>query len=162
VDIAQRHGEDQPPGPGRQPSDDASPSFGRPSANDVIAVVDRLQQRLEVRLCPRFLGGRDQDKGEMRAFQAVLEGALDAGRPDRDDAALDGPTRREKRLGKRRDDRRRAVVWQVREQDDADAGVGQRVALKVVEEGVVDFLARGHSCSRIRSPGSSSDRGMTG
>ena len=32
------------------------------------------------------------------------------------------------------------------EQDDADAGVGQRIALEVAEEGVVELLARRHSC----------------
>jgi hypothetical protein len=69
---------------------------------------------------------------------------------DREDAGFHGPIHRGETIGQRRNDRLGAVGRQLGEQDDADAGVGQRIALKVTEEGVVEFLAGGHSCSRSR------------
>jgi hypothetical protein len=112
----------------------------------VIAFVDGLQQRRQMGLGPRLLGGRDQDQREMGAGQAALDGAADAVPLDRHDTDLHRPTHRHQVVGQRRDDRPGAVGGQVGEQDDADAGVGQRFALV----GVVEFLAGGHSCSRSR------------
>jgi hypothetical protein len=150
VDVLQRDGEHQAPGHRRQPSREPLPAPGRPTADDVIAVVDGLQERLEMILGPRLLGRRDQDEREMGAFQAEGQRAVETVLPGADDAGLHHPAHRGQVIGQGRDDRRGAVGRQVGREDDADAGVGQRIAPEVAEEGVVEFLARCHSCSRRR------------
>ncbi len=150
MDVPQRHGEDQPPAHGRQPRPNSFPGPGRPPADDVIAVVDGLQQRLQVALGPRLLGRRDQDEGKLGTVQTEAQRKVEslARRPD--DAGFDHPAHRAQMLGKGGDDGLGTVGRQVGQEDDADAGVGQRFALEVAEEGVVEFLARGHSGSRRR------------
>ena len=55
------------------------PAAGRPAADDVVAVVDGLQERFEVGLGPRLLGGRDQHERQAGP------------RPDRGSASGRGP-----------------------------------------------------------------------
>jgi hypothetical protein len=116
----------------------------------VIAVVDGLQQRLQMLRGPRLLGRRDQDEREVGAAQADDERLVEPTTRGPDDASLHRPAHRGDMCDQGRDDGLGAVGRQVAEQDDADAGVGQRVALEVAEEGIVEFLARGHSGSRRR------------
>ncbi len=94
----------------------------------------------------------------MGVGQAEGQRAAETQLPGADDAGLDRPTHCGQVIGDRRDHRLGAVDRQVGQVDDADAGVGQRVALEVAEEGVVGFLARRHSCSMRRGPGSSIGR----
>jgi hypothetical protein len=121
-------------------------------------MIDGLQERLQVGLGPRLVGGRDQDQGEMGAVQADGQGVVETLILGSAYTCLHRPVHRDQMIDEGRDDRRGAVERQVGEQDDADAGVGQRVALEVAEEGVVEFLARRHSCSRRRGPGPSIGR----
>jgi hypothetical protein len=71
VDVAQRDGEHQAPRPRRQPSPAALPAPGRPSADDVIAVVNRLQERIQMGLGQGLRGRRDQHQRPLRAGQAA-------------------------------------------------------------------------------------------
>jgi hypothetical protein len=112
----------------------------------MVAVVDGRQQRLQMGLGPRFLSRRDQDEGEMGAGQALGQRGVEPPAIDRDDPGLHRAVHRVQVINQRGDDGLGAVGRQVGEQDDADAGVGQRVALEVAGEGVVEFLF--HSSSR--------------
>jgi hypothetical protein len=158
VDVSQRDGEDQSPGQRRQPSPELRPAPGRPPAVDMIAGVDGLQEWRQVARGPRLLGRRDQHEGEMGVDQAEGQRASESQLPGADDAGLHHPADRGQVIDDRRDHRLGAVDRQVGQVDDADAGVGQRVALEVAEEGVVGFLARRHSCSMRRGPGPSIGR----
>ncbi len=99
---------------------------------------------------PRLLGRRHEDEREMGIAQAEGQRPAEPAARGPDDAGLDRPAHRGHIRGQGRDDGLGAVERQVGEQDDSDAGVGQRVALEVAEEGIVVFLARGHSGSRRR------------
>ena len=48
VDVTNGNREDQPPGQDCRPTPDPAPGPGRPPADDMIAVVDRFQERLEM------------------------------------------------------------------------------------------------------------------
>jgi hypothetical protein len=82
----------------------------------------------------------------VRAGQAPCQRAAQSAPPDRHDARFHGPAQLGQVIGQRCDGRLGEVVRQLGQQDDADAGVGQRIALEVAEERVVEFL--GHSSSR--------------
>jgi hypothetical protein len=116
----------------------------------VITLVDGLEERLQVSLGPRLLGRRDEHEGKMSTGQAQGERAVEPLVFDRDDPGLHRAFQRGQMIDQGRDDRLGTVDRQVGEQEDADACIGQRIALKVAVEGVVDFLAGGHSCSRRR------------
>jgi hypothetical protein len=92
VGVAQRDGEDQSPGQRRQPSQQAPLALGRPSTDGVIAMIDGLEERLQVGLDPRLLSGRDQDQRETGAGQGALKSALETVPLDRHDTGLDRPT----------------------------------------------------------------------
>jgi hypothetical protein len=145
MDVAQRDREDQAAGPGRQPTRPTCPALRGPAADDVVAVVDRLEQGLQMGLGPRLLGRRHQDEREVGAGQADGQGGVEPSAGDRHDPGLDRAVHRAQRLDQRCDDGLGAVGGQVGEQDDADPGVGQRVAAKVATVGVVEFL--GHFSS---------------
>jgi hypothetical protein len=150
VDVAQRDGEHQPPGHRREPTPQALPALDRPAADDMIAVIDGLEERLQMLRGPRLRGRRDQDEREMGVAKADGEGVVQPLPRGPDDTGLHRPADRHQVRGQGLDDGCGAVGRQVGEQDDSDAGVGQRVALEVAEEGIVEFLARGHSGSRRR------------
>ena len=67
MDVAQRDGEDQPPGQAAPATAGAlSAPTGRPPADDVVAVVDRLPAAAPDGLGPGLLGRRDQHEGQDR------------------------------------------------------------------------------------------------
>jgi hypothetical protein len=150
VDVAQGDGEDQSPGQRSQPSFVRVPASDWPAPHDVIAMIDGLQERLQMSLGPRLLGRRDQNKRKPSASQTLAQRLGEPLVVDRDDPGFDRAIHRGQLIGHRRDDGLGVVDRQVGEEDDANTGVGQRIALKVAEEGIVEFLACGHSCSMRR------------
>ncbi len=98
----------------------------------------------------------------MRALQADPDRLGKGLALDRNDPRLDRPSLGFEGLDRRPEDRRGAVVGQVGEQKNPDAGPGHRIAPEVAEEGIVEFLAGGHERSRSRRSGSSGDGGATG
>jgi hypothetical protein len=150
MDVAQRDREHQPPGDRRHPSPATFPAPDGPTANDVIAMVDGLQERHRVIRGPRLLGRRDQDEREMGALQAAGQRDGDAFLRDGHDPGLRRPAHRAQVVDQRSDVGLGAVDGSLGQGDDANTGVGQRLAPEVLEEGIVEFLARGHSGSRRR------------
>lgn len=65
----------------------------------------------------------------------------------RQDALFDGTPARCDVIDQGRDHRLRVGARQIGEQDDPDPGVGQRIAMDVAGERVVDRLNRAHSRS---------------
>jgi hypothetical protein len=104
VDIAQRDREHQPPGQRCQPSPATIPAPGGPTADDVIAVVDGLQERLQVGRGPRLLGRRDQDERELGAGQADGERVVEPLPRGPHDSGLHRPAHRVQVRGQGRDD----------------------------------------------------------
>jgi hypothetical protein len=70
VDVAQGDGEHQLPGQRFQPSFAALPARGWPAPDHVIAVIDGLQERIQMGLGPRLLSRRDQNQRQMGAGQS--------------------------------------------------------------------------------------------
>jgi hypothetical protein len=91
VDVEDRHGEDQPPRQAGDAAEQAGDQPGAAAADDVVAMVERRQERPEVGVGPRLLGRRDQDDGGRGPVQAHLQGLLLAAARDRDDVHLGRP-----------------------------------------------------------------------
>jgi hypothetical protein len=137
VDVLDRHGEDPLPG---EPSEPAPEPTERPllaRADDVVAMIDRRQQGIEMGGSPRRARARDQDQGGVRPRHSQPQRVAPAvlGR-DRDDDALHGasPPRKELLQGPRHRFGRLPAV--LREDDDPHRGIGQGVALEVDLEGI--------------------------
>ena len=148
VDIVQRQGEDQSIEEPGHPGRDATPRRSRAPTDDVVACVDGLEQRIQMRRCPgldRSCHENQRQVGVVEAsFQSFRQTELTAG----DNSLLNGPTQLNDPFGQRGDDGFRLLLRQLSEEDDPDAGTGQGVALKMGREGVVEVLARRHSSSR--------------
>ena len=104
VDVAYRDREDEPPGDRQEPSPPSFASAGRPASDDVIAVVDRLEERLEVRLGQGLLGGRHQNQRESSTLESRGQGAAEASVHDRNDSRLHLPAHLPEPIGQGRDD----------------------------------------------------------
>jgi hypothetical protein len=92
VDVADRHREDELPGKPAKPADDPRREPLATRADYVIAMVDRLEQR--IKMSPRPGHGRrgHQDQGRSASLQGPEQG-LRATRPRAgDDGALDRST----------------------------------------------------------------------
>jgi hypothetical protein len=136
VDVDDRHGEDETP---RQARDLPSQSGERPdaaAADDVVAVVERLQEGPEVRVGPRLLRRRDQDDGGRRALEAHLQSPVLAASRDRDDVHLGRPPSPRQQVAEARGDRLGTVGLAVVEHDHPDGGIRQRVAAEMGVERV--------------------------
>jgi hypothetical protein len=112
VDVEDRDREDHPAREAADPPDNPAREPQYPPARDVVAEIDRREQRLEVRGRPWLDGRRDQHEGRQvpreRALQrlgqprlAPLEG---------DDPALDIPPRLGQRVEDGSDDGSRRLV----------------------------------------------------
>jgi hypothetical protein len=147
VDVEQGDGEDQPPRQSEKPAFPPLTASGRPTAEDMVAVVDDFEQRFQVGRGPGLLSGGHQDQGIARSRQAAGERDAEVRPLDRDDPALDRPPHRRERIDERRDDRLGTLDGQVGQQDDSNPGVRKPVAMEVAEVGVVDRGGGGHSLS---------------
>lgn len=85
MDVAEWDGEDDPPRPGRQPTEQAATRRDGAPADDVVAVVDGLEERFQMGLGPRLIGRRDEDERQVGSLQADPQGLVEAPAVDRDD-----------------------------------------------------------------------------
>ena len=74
VGVFDRHGEQQPPGPGAQPPRQARRAGCGAAAEGVVAAVDLLEERVEVGAGPRLDGRRHQHQRQADALQGPLQG----------------------------------------------------------------------------------------
>ena len=109
-----------------------------------------------------LVGCHDEDQREMRALQADPDGLVEGLALDRDQPSLNGPPLGFEGLDRGFEDCRGAVVGQVGEQENPDAGPGHRLAPEMAEKGIVEFLAGGHERSRSRRSGLSGEGGAAG
>jgi hypothetical protein len=144
VDVEQRHGEDQPARQHGQPAPACLPTAGRPAADDMVAVVDRLQERFQVRRGPRLFCRRHQHEGEPGALQAARQRDPQVHPVDRHHAMLDHASHRRQPLDQRRHDRFGLFGRPVGQHDDVNPGVGERLAMEVAQVGIVAGLAGRH------------------
>lgn len=149
MDVEQGHGEDQPARQSSEPAHQAGAGPERPTADDVVAVLDRLEQWREVLRGPRLDGGRHQHQRQPGAGQADLQSAIQSAVGGRDDPGLHDPAGLGQVSFERLDNGARLVRGRVGEQDNADARVGQRIALEVAEKRIVGILD--HWPSAVRS-----------
>jgi hypothetical protein len=144
VNIVQRHGEDQSPEEFRDPVQGATTTrFGAP-ADDMVACVDGLEQRIHVICGPRLHRGCNQHQWHVGIFETTAKSFRQTKIRDGDDSMLDWPSEFGDSLGERGDDSFGLVVRQFGEDHDSDARAGKGIAFEVGREGVVGFLGRGH------------------
>jgi hypothetical protein len=140
VDVVDRHREDHPPG---EPAEPAPEAHGRPvlpPADDVIAMIDRVQQRIEMGGGPGLARrGHEHERGD-GPLEPQGERLVQAAPGARDDHAVDLPaTLRDQLLQRTGHAPGRGPI--VRRQDDhPDGGTGQRVAPEVGFEGVEEVV----------------------
>ncbi|HEV3168178.1 MAG TPA: hypothetical protein VGZ22_29510 [Isosphaeraceae bacterium] len=80
MDVSHWHREEEPPGPGGQPAAECGKDRQRPAADDVVAVVNRAQERVKVG-CGPGLGSRCRERDRMgrdRRGQRLLESLAEA------------------------------------------------------------------------------------
>jgi hypothetical protein len=92
MDVSQRHGENHAPHERSQEAERGRMGPVRPTTQHVIALVDRRQERFEVRFRPRFLRGRHKHQGHAGAKEAALQRLPQAEIADRDDRSFDLPS----------------------------------------------------------------------
>jgi hypothetical protein len=96
VHVVHGHGEDQLPGEPAEPSAQPLQQAHPPRADDVVAVIDRLEQGIEVRRGPGRAGRRHQHERHDRPGEPAAYGRAPANRFGHDDDGLHGaPPRRE-------------------------------------------------------------------
>jgi len=147
VDVGERKCKDEATRPRGDPPDPACPSTGRPTANHMITVVDRLQERCQMVLVNGLHRSRDQDERQTCPLQAGFQGQAQVVIM-RYDPALHRPAQFPDELDQGRDDCERDLRRRVGKLNDPDSRVGKRLALKVRLERIFAGLARGHSCPR--------------
>jgi hypothetical protein len=148
VDVLDRHREDEPPGepaePARQPHGQAILA----RADDVIAMVDRLEQGIEVGRGPGLARRGHEHERRDGPLEPPGDRLMEVEMVAHDDDALDVPsTLRDQLLERPGHARVRGPV--VRGQhDDPDGGTRHRVAAEVGFERVEELInGRGHSAS---------------
>src|SRR5262245_30061942 len=139
--VVNGHREDQSSGKAASPSPDPLEACSRAFADNVVAPIDSLEQRLKMARRQRFKCQDDEDERKLSTFQGVLESeiqpglTIDGSYPDLDAAPLlfepfdDGS-----------DDRISSALIQLREENDPDTGVpGQGIPVQVDLEWVLVF-----------------------
>jgi hypothetical protein len=79
-DVVHRQGEEDPPGEGREPPGDPPALADRSTADDVVAAVDRLEERVEVGGRPGLGGRCHQDDRVRPVGEPFLQGSAPADR----------------------------------------------------------------------------------
>jgi hypothetical protein len=72
MDVANRHREDQLPGKAAQPPRQPAQEWHAPRADHVVTMVDRRQQRIEMRCGPRTTGRGYQNQRRGRSGKSAL------------------------------------------------------------------------------------------
>jgi hypothetical protein len=149
MNVDHRDGEEELPGDPPEPARHPPRPGPRTPADDVIAMIDRGQERFEVGGRPGLLGGRDEHERERGPVQPLLERVVGAVVGDPDDHALGTPAEVADQSLERPGHHGRLHRVAVAEHDDPDPGVRQGVAAEMGLEGVERLVVgRGHSASR--------------
>src|SRR5262249_6157972 len=90
MDVDDGNREDDPPGDPFGPAPGALGEWNLPPADHVVALVDRREQRVEVRGGPWFTGRGDEDERCRCALETFFECSIKAASGDWDDDAFDG------------------------------------------------------------------------
>jgi hypothetical protein len=126
--VEHRQGEEDSPGEGCQPPPGIPARGRRASADDVVAVVDRLQERVEVGDRPFLEGRRHQDDRLRTAGQALLERLVPADRVGPDDERFGLAVPAFEQVEQASADRVGVGMSEAGHHDDQDSAVGDRVA----------------------------------
>lgn len=92
MDINDRDREDDSPGEPAERTPQPHESTILPRTDDVIAVIDRVEQGVEMRGGPWLARAGDQDEWRDRTLKAMRERLAPAVLPGRDDDGLDLPS----------------------------------------------------------------------
>jgi hypothetical protein len=148
MDVFERNGEDNAAHQESQPARPCASACRRAPAHDMVAFVDRFQERLEMFFGPRLGRRRDQHDGQARVFKAVFQGS---GEPKvgckLHDPLLHRPALLGQIIDHRRDDRVCGRGALLGDQDDSNPGVGKGVALAMGCESIVALFG----CRHVRS-----------
>ncbi len=104
MNIVQRHGEDQSPEEFRYPGQGATATRLGAPADDMVACVDGLKQRIQVICGPRLHRGCNQHQWHAGIFESTAKRFRQAEIRDRDDSMLDRPSEFGNSFGQWRDD----------------------------------------------------------
>jgi hypothetical protein len=127
-DVENRQGEQDPPWEGREPSAPTPSGWRRASADDVVAMVDRLEERVEVGDRPFLEGRRHQDDRLGPAGQALFQRLVPSSGVGPDDEGLGLALSAFQEVEQPPADRVGVGVILGRHDDDQDVSVGDRVA----------------------------------
>jgi hypothetical protein len=148
VQVGNRHREEKSSGRTGDPARQARSVAPIAAADHVVALIDRLQERLQMSVGPGLAGGRHEHQRLGRAGKASLERSAEPARVDYLDHSLRGPAARLEQRHDAPGDRGRGVrPFGRSEHDNANRGVRQRIAMQVRLERVALVFGRGHACS---------------
>jgi hypothetical protein len=147
VDVVQRNGEDHSPHQSGQPACRGGTARRGAPADGVVALVDGLQQRIQVTCGPGFDRSCQQHQRQASVLKTAAKRVCKAAFVDHDDSLLDRPPELGDPFGQWGDDGFGSLMRQAGKKDDMDARGGKGVALEVGRKRVVKFLARRHSNS---------------
>lgn len=143
-DVAHRHAEQEPPARRAQPAGQTPAKAHGASAEHVVALVDGLEQGIEMGPRPDLVRERDESERERRTRQAFLDRTVPAARGVDDPRLGRTPTRGEQ-ARQRHADRLGPAEVVAAEHDHADARAQERVALDVRFQRVDELITHGHS-----------------
>jgi hypothetical protein len=165
VHIPDRDREDEPPGQPRQPVEWAPPAADWSPPDDVVAAINRLQERFEMGRRPGRTRGRHEDEGMDGRLQLPPErlGQRLAGRVDDPDVhRAIGPGPEELGEARRHGLGLVAPSRPFREDEGVDSGVGDRVSAKVSLERIVVVARFGDAVAhRVGPPGAAASHSET-
>lgn len=129
-----------------QPTPEALARCGGPSPHHVVALVDRLEQRIDMGARPRIRRRRHQRQRQCRAFEPLPDRTPTIIR-DLDHAALGLPSGTRDRLDQRIGNGLRPFGSAEREHDHANPRAANRFPFDVCFEGIDVFVGLGHRTS---------------
>lgn len=153
MDVDHGHREDPTAEHAREP---AARRRGPPdptTADDVVTVVDRHQERSEVRVGPSRVGVRQQNQGRIGLREALPDGLAQAAWTDLDDNNVGLAPVTAQQVGQRPRDLLGRSGIALAQHDDPHGGLGQRVTAEVgVKRVEVLVVGRGHPASGRAAP----------
>jgi hypothetical protein len=149
MDVVDGYGEDQLPGEPAEPAAKPLQPSDPACADDVVAMIDGFEQRIEVLRGPGRACRRHEDDRHLGPGKSTADGLVPAKLFGRDDDRLHGaPSRGQQLLERGRDGRGRRTV--IQGQDDyPNRSSRERIAPEVGLEGIEEVVrGRRHSASR--------------
>ncbi len=149
MDVLDRHGEDQLPGEPAEPAEQAREKRLLTRADDVVAVIDRREQGVEVLFSPGLARGGHEHQRIQGPFEPAPQRFVPAVFLAGHDHGLDRAAARGDQRFQRTSHRPGRGVNAWSEHHDPDAGSRQRIAPEVRLEWVGELAGgRRHSASR--------------